>query len=333
MISTIYFEEQVADHPRTLHLFEKFPLADRIPCTHYKEVFNPSGQNFRIQKKKPALILAGNSGKKVHPVPATYGIGGRRNFYFSHMLNCLYDCRYCFLQGMYPSAHYLLFVNYEDFFEEIEKVAMQTPTEPSWFFSGYDCDSLALESLSGFAVSALSFFQDHPTAQLELRTKSVNTQVLEKHPPLSNVVTAFSFTPQEISDQLEQNVPSVSLRIKVMRSLAEKGWKLGIRLDPVIDCHQFTERYASLISQIFGEIPGDSVHSVSLGPFRLPHPFFKRMEKLYPSEPLFAGNLEKRGRSVSYEPEIENQRIETCRKLLLKEIPSEKLFLCQPLED
>ena len=81
-----------------------------------------------------------------------------------------------------------------------------------------------------------------------------------------------------------------------MRSLAEKGWKLGIRLDPVIDCHQFTERYASLISQILGEIPSDAVHSVSLGPFRLPQPFFKRMEKLYPSEPLFAGNLEKRGR-------------------------------------
>jgi spore photoproduct lyase len=63
---------------------------------------------------------------------------------------------------MYPSAHYLLFVNYEDFYEEIEKMAMQTPTEPSWFFSGYDCDSLALESLSGFAASALSFFKDHP---------------------------------------------------------------------------------------------------------------------------------------------------------------------------
>ena len=22
------------------------------------------------------------------------------DWYFSHMLNCLYDCRYCFLQGM-----------------------------------------------------------------------------------------------------------------------------------------------------------------------------------------------------------------------------------------
>ena len=53
MIDTIYFEEQVADHPRANALFSRFPQADRIPCNHYKEVFNPSGQNFRIQKKKP----------------------------------------------------------------------------------------------------------------------------------------------------------------------------------------------------------------------------------------------------------------------------------------
>ena len=64
MIDTIYFEEQVVDHPRALGLFERFPKAQRIPCSHYKEVFNPSGQNFRLQKKKPALILAKNSGKK-----------------------------------------------------------------------------------------------------------------------------------------------------------------------------------------------------------------------------------------------------------------------------
>ena len=333
MIDTIYFEEQVADHPRALSLFERFPKAQRIPCSHYKEVFNPSGQNFRLQKKKPALILAKNSGKKVHSVPATYGIGGSRNYYFSHMLNCLYDCRYCFLQGMYPSAHYLLFVNYEDFFTEIKDLSDQEPTTPSWFFSGYDCDSLALENLTRFAESALSFFQTIPQAHLEFRTKSVATQVLEKHTPLENVVTAFSFTPQEISDQLENQVPSVSKRISAMRRLAEKGWKLGVRLDPIIDCQDFDKRYDSLISEIFDQVPSDSIHSVSLGPFRLPSPFFKKMEKLYPSEPLFAGNFEKRGRSISYPKEVEAQRIGTCRQLLLSRISPEKLFLCQPVED
>lgn len=332
MIDTIYFEEQVADHPRTLALFKRFSQADRIPCNHYKEVFNPSGQNFRLQKKKPALILAQNSGRRVHPVPPTYGIGGKHNFYFSHMLNCLYDCRYCFLQGMYPSAHYLLFVNYEEFFEDIEKMAAENPHEPSWFFSGYDCDSLALEKLTGFARTALPFFANHPLARLELRTKSVATQILEKTTASSNVVTAFSFTPQEISDVLEKGVPSVKARIQAMRRLAEKGWKLGVRLDPIIDCLDFDERHRSLISDIFSVVPAESIHSVSVGPFRLPDPFFKRMEKLYPEEPVFATELTRRGRSISYPQDIEQKRISTCEQYLLEHLPPEKIFLCQPVQ-
>lgn len=333
MIDTIYFEEQVADHPRANALFSRFPQADRIPCTHYKEVFNPSGQNFRIQKKKPALILAKNSGKLVHAVPATYGIGGKENYYFSHMLNCLYDCRYCFLQGMYPSAHYLLFINYEDFFEEIEKVAAEKPNQASWFFSGYDCDSLALEKLTRFAQAALPFFANHTSAHLELRTKSVATQILENEDPLPNVVTAFSFTPKEISEVIEKDVPSVSSRIQAMKRLSEKGWKLGIRLDPIIDCNDFEKLYQSLISEIFANVTIGSIHSVSLGPFRLPDPFFKRMEKLYPKEPLFASNLEKRGRSVSYPKEIEEHRIRICKRFILQHLPPEKLFFCQPPEE
>ena len=118
-----------------------------------------------------------------------------------------------------------------------------------------------------------------------------------------------------------------------MKRLSQKGWKLGIRLDPIIDCNDFEKRYQSLISEIFAEIPESAVHSVSLGPFRLPDPFFKRMEKLYPDEPLFAVNLEKRGRSFSYSKEIEEKRTQACQQLLLEHLPSEKLFICQPVEE
>ena len=35
------------------------------------------------------------------------------------MLNCIYDCKYCFLQGMFRSANFVIFVNYESFMNEI----------------------------------------------------------------------------------------------------------------------------------------------------------------------------------------------------------------------
>ena len=122
MIETIYIENQIKKHFRTKQILSRFKKKIEIVyCDHYGEIFNIKSQNFRIQKKKPSLILAKKEGKKLHNIPSSFSIGGKKNYYFSHMLNCIYDCEYCFLQGKHMSAHYLLFVNYEDFFVEIKK--------------------------------------------------------------------------------------------------------------------------------------------------------------------------------------------------------------------
>ena len=98
MINTIYIEDEITDHPRTKKIIERFPSAIIISCTRYTEIFNRKSQNFRLQKKNPALILAKKHKGMVLPTPKHYGIGAKYNYYFSHMLNCIYDCRYCFLQ-------------------------------------------------------------------------------------------------------------------------------------------------------------------------------------------------------------------------------------------
>ena len=329
MIDTIYYEDSITNHPRAQKIMNRFTNAFRIPCENHKEIFNPKGQNFRLQKKKPSLILAEKKDNFALPIPKTYGVGGKHNFYFSHMLNCLYDCRYCFLQGMYPSSHYLLFVNYEDFLSDIQNKTDLHTAEPTWFFSGYDCDSLALDNISAFLESFIPFFQNEKNAYLELRTKSVNINPLLQFEPLDNVVTAFSFTPKELSIQLEHGVPSVESRIKAINKITDAGWQVGLRIDPLIDCHDFEQRYQSLFRDIFSSIPVEKIHSVSLGTFRMPVNFFKKIEKLYPEEKLFTGPLEKRGGSISYQLEIEQKRKETCKNLLLQHIPEEKLFLCE----
>jgi len=329
VIDTIYIEEVISKHPKALEIFKRFPNASIIPCDSYKEVFNPSSQNFRLQKNKPSLILAKKMGNFALPIPESYGIGGKHNFYFSHMLNCIYDCRYCFLQGMYPSANYTLFVNFEDFIKDIDNKTRQFHSQPVWFFSGYDCDSLAMENISGFVSDFLPYFEENKNAHLELRTKSVNIQPLLNKSSIPNVVTAFSFTPEEIGKQLENGVPSVSSRIKAMQKLASAGWLIGLRFDPIIDCVDFAERYKKLFSQIFTALPVDCIHSVSLGAFRMPAPFFKKMEKLHPQEKLFAGNLTNNDGTIEYSKNVEEERKDTCKNLLLSHIPEEILFTCE----
>ena len=76
MIDTIYYEEEIIGHPRVMALLQRFPNATPIPCENYKEVFNPSGQNFRLQKKNPSLILAKKK-RKASPADSR-NLWGRR---------------------------------------------------------------------------------------------------------------------------------------------------------------------------------------------------------------------------------------------------------------
>ncbi len=327
MISTIYVEDGVADHPRTLEICERFPKAVRVPCQRYGEVFNRRSQSFRLQKRQPALILAEKLNRFLHEVPAGYGIGEGRAFYFSHMLNCLYDCRYCFLQGMYRSASYVVFVNFEDFFAAIEDEA--AAAGDSWFFSGYDCDSLAFEGVTGFVEHALPAFRRLPRGWLELRTKSTRIEALLDVEPLERCVVAFSFTPEEISRALEHQVPSVARRLRAMSRLVERGWRLGLRFDPLIYSRDFRRQYEELYGQVFAAVPVDSLHSVSLGPFRLPTGFFRRLERLYPDEPLIAGPLADRGGMVSYHSGLEAEMVGFCTEELLRRVPREIFFPCE----
>ncbi len=329
MFDRIYIEEAVRDLPMTRKLIERFPKAEQIACERYGEVFNPKRQNFRAQKRNPALILAEKKGNRVLPTPPDYGLGADHHFYFSHMLNCLYDCRYCFLQGMYQSANYLLFVNFDDFIEDIRSEIDAHPGERCFFFSGYDCDSLAMDSVTGFVDRFLPLFSDLPTASLELRTKSVNTASLLKREPIENVVTAFSLNPEPVAEALEHKAPSVDARLAAINKLASAGWKIGLRFDPLIYFKDAVDVYQDFIDRVFNTVPMDAVHSVTLGAFRSPKTIFKKMESLYPEEPLFMGNLQLQGGMISYAGAIEDELIGTISDRILGFVNRDRFFPCQ----
>ncbi len=329
MIHTLYIEEEVAEHPRTQAICQRYPRATRIYCQRYGEIFNRKAQNFRLQKKAPSLILARKFKHFVLEAPLSYNIGGQRNFYFSHMLNCVYDCRYCFLQGMYRSANYVLFVNYEDFDQAIIDTAAAAPDdEPSYFFSGYDCDSLALEPITGFAKHTLGLFEKHPNAWLELRTKSIQIRELLARQALANVVVAYSLSPDLLVRTTEHKTPSLERRLAAINTLQQHGWTVGLRFDPLIYCADYQSLYRDFFRQVFSRIDTSALHSVSLGSFRMPTGFFRNMVKLYPQEVLFAGPMAQENGMVSYQHELEAQMFAFCEQQLLTYIPQSIYFPC-----
>ena len=328
MIDTIYLENSVRDHPRVKSILQKYSKTRLISIERYTDVFNNRSQNFRLQKLNPALILAKKYGRYVLPTPTGFGIGGTLNYYFAHMLNCIYDCRYCFLQGMYSSANYVLFVNFEDFDKEIENLIRIHSKDKLTFFSGYDCDSLALENLSGFVSHILPVFQKNESAVLELRTKSVQIRPLDSIEPINNCVIAFSLMPPAMSQALDHGTPPISSRLLAISKLAKMGWKIGLRFDPLIYGKNWKCHYQHLFDQVFTVIPSSSIHSVSYGPLRFPRSMYKKVSKLYPEEKLLAVSLCETNGTVSYRSDIELEMSNFCKERFTKFISNNLVFRC-----
>lgn len=326
MFSAIYVESEVRDHPRTRTILERYRDLPHIECERFGQIFNRKAQNFRMQKQYPALILARKHGRKVLPAPAGYGFEAEQSHYFSHMLNCIYDCRYCFLQGMYRSAHCVLFVNFEDFADSIRQ-SLAAGSGIQVFYSGYDCDSLALEPVSNFAEFFVPFFAQHPRAVLELRTKSTQVASLLQMAPAPNCIVAMSFTTEACAKRWERDVPSIEKRLNALARLQEAGWPVAIRFEPLLPAADHNA-YASLFELVFSRLDAGRVHSTSTGLFRMPADYFRNTLKLYPDEPLFARETRTENGVVSLEQPDREAWLAELEEMLFRHIDPASYYRC-----
>ena len=126
----------------------------------------------------------------------------------------------------------------------------------------------------------------------------------------------------------EQFWHSISKRIRVISELASKGWKIGLRFDPLIHGENWKELYQELLDKIYNNISLDNLHSVSFGSLRFPKRMFRNIFKLYPHEPLFTSPLSLNNKIISYDIEIEEEMTSFCKNLSLKYINEDQIFKC-----
>ena len=322
MSKIIYIESDIKDHKRTKLICSKFKNPEVIIINRFNEVFNKRNQSFKLQKLNPALILAKKHNNLFHKTPENYGIGNKYNYYFSYMYNCLFDCKYCFLQGMYSSANYVIFVNYEDYYEEIKKISIANKEKKITFFSGYDCDSLAFEPISNFMYYLIKKTSKLQNIELEIRTKSTYNKIFLKN-IFKNIIIAYSLTPERLSKKYEKGVPSLDKRLKIIKKLSNLGWKLGLRFDPIIIYDGWKEDYKSLFIKVFKNIDLNNLHSVTFGKLRFPETIFKQLIKENISESLFF-NLE--NKNNIYQNGNKNEIEYFLKENLTKYVEEEKIF-------
>ncbi len=114
---------------------------------------------------------------------------------------------------------------------------------------------------------------------IEIRTKSTNFQALENLKPQDNVILAWTLSPQEIIEKFEHGTPSLSSRLYAIKKATENGWKVRLCFDPILYIEDWKSIYEKFLKQVFGEINPDKILDISLGLFRIPKDYLKRMKK------------------------------------------------------
>jgi len=270
--SHIYVEKRVLNELYVREILDKFKRAEIIEINHYKDRFNPYYQSFRAQKNAQALILAKKESPFIYEASDLIQKLNTNFYYTTPMLNCVYDCHYCFLQGMYPSSNLVLFVNFEDFFDEVDRYYKKLG---SLFLSiSYDTDILAVEKLFGIAKKWAEFVRGKDI-KIELRTKSVNVDFEYQE----NLVFAFSLSPEVVIERYEKFAPNLDARIKAIKKVISKGYKPIIVFDPIIKVKDYKKVYEEFIKKVFSEINYKDIEAIVYGTFRMNSTQFKIIKK------------------------------------------------------
>ena len=108
-----------------------------------------------------------------------------------------------------------------------------------------------------------------------------------------------------------------------MERVADRGWRLGVRFDPLIYHQGYEDVYARFFAEVFRRLPQASLHSVSLGLFRLPRAFMKQLTRHYPEEAFLAAPFEETDGVVSLRSDLAAEMQNRCTRELLRWIPEE----------
>lgn len=324
--SHIYIEERVWDHPRAERLRRAFPKAQTVEIGRASELTGPRSGVWSYQKRAPKLILAEKDSQLLYPCSDVAPDFGYKNFYYAvPMQNCLYDCEYCYLQGMYSSAHLVVFVNQEEMQQAVREKTAQLGQ--LYLCIAYDNDLLALEGKLGLVGEWVTALRDSPATTVEVRTKSANFSCLSKLSPPSNVILAWTLSPVEISQRFEAKTPGLESRLRAATQAVEAGWRVRFCLDPLLPMADWRARYQRLFERLDQTALWQRLDDASYGTFRMNKDYLRQARKARPESLLIQGAtaLDERGLHILPHPEL-GELMEWVGDQLVRRMGQERVF-------
>lgn len=180
---------------------------------------------------------------------------------------CPYDCSYCYLKLTFRGrTNPTLFNNdWAEVQAELDKV------DHGVFSTGELADSLAITP--PLLEKALDYFEQQKDKYILLLTKSANIDILRHREPSPQIIVSFSVNSIPAARDYEKGSPDPMKRLDVARELKELGWRVRIRIDPII-LESGLEHYEP-ICKVIAELSPDVVTIGTLRQFPGLHRFAK----------------------------------------------------------
>lgn len=322
--SHIYIEKSILEHSNTLNILKKYPNAKIVILKDYKNFFNPSNQNFQVQKSSPKLILAQKKDNFLYTGSYLTGNNGYKQFYYNSLiLNCVYNCSYCYLQGMYNSANIVIFVNEEDFFRE---TSLLLEKDSLYLCISYDTDLLAFESLMPYASKWIEFSRNKKDLLIEIRTKSSSYKLISHLKPSDGIILAWTVSPEKVIKEYEIGTPTLNRRLDSISAAINDGWKVRLCIEPILCIKDWKLHYAELINKIFNRVNGENIFDCHIGTFRINSDYLKKIKKIRSDSDILYFPFKSKEKVSSYPENIRNEMKEYIKNNLSKNIALDKIY-------
>jgi len=248
------------------------------------------------------------------------------NFYvLRHANGCNFQpsCNYCYLKSSFwYLGRPLVFTNKEDLLEEVRAWIHKDDLECYVLNSGNLSDSLAFEAVRPLTEDLVILFREHAEAAGRPHSLLVVTKAgldpckpLMTQAPCRNVIVSFSLNSPEAAARLEAGAAPTQERLEAARELKRLGWRVRIRLDPIIAEFDY--------AWIAGQIRELAPELVTLGTLRAE----RGLRRFLPAS--LAGPLERSGETGGLDRYPEPDRVRLYREIAALIGPGIEIGLCE----
>lgn len=318
----IYIEKEALGYRRTEMILDKLPSSSRIIIDDYKDYFSRPNQDYYFQKKTSrSLILAKKKANFLYEGSSLCQSFGFNNFYYSStVMNCIYDCDYCYLKGMYGTGSIVVFVNEEDLKNEIEMLLSKNGSV--YLCISFDTDLMALEKIVGLCEFYIELAKAYTNLTIEIRTKS-SPMSFSSSP---NIYYAFSLSPEPIISQYEHGTSSLNGRIRAINQALLQGANVRLIFDPLIYDRDFKSIYRSFYETVSLSVDMTRIKDFGVGTFRIPKEYLGKLRKNSSYSKCTMYPFVNDNGNMVYDESIRNQMEQFMLELIKEDVDEHRIY-------